>query len=152
MEKSKRFIIEVSERQARLLSWACDTLPRLIQGQDWSYQQLFEEAWEKRCKEATGGSMDKEWEGGWHAMREETEELCKEIKRKYWGLPGNAMYGIHYDDTADILFDIYCVLRHELWKSMPEEKKSPWTVDAFPASQIGSEPLCTVKLKEDGKD
>lgn len=145
----KKYIIELTEKQARLLSWACDTLPRLIEGQDWSFQQLMEGAWEKRCKEATGKSMDDEWDGGWHAMREEAERICKEIKREFWGLPANAMFGIHYDDTADILWDIYQVIRHQIWKDNPNPNKSRMTVDASPASQIGSEPLATIKVKED---
>lgn len=145
----KKYTIELTEKQARLLSWACDTLPRLIEGQDWSYQQLMEEAWEKRCKEATGKAMDEEWDGGWQAMREEAERLCKEIKRKFWGLPANSMYSIHYDDTADILWDIYQVIRHQLWKNNPNPNKSRITVDASPACQVGSEPLIKIKSKED---
>lgn len=146
---NKKFIIELTEKQARLLSWACDTFPRLIEGQDWSFQQLMEEAWERRCKEATGKAMDDEWQGGWHAMREETEQLCKEIKLKYWGLPANAMYGIHYDDSAGILWDIHQCLRFALWQANPDPNKPRYTVDASPATQFGSEPLCNVIIKED---
>ena len=145
-----KYIIELTEKQARLLSWACDTLPRLIEGQDWSYQQLMEEAWEKRCKKATGKPMDEEWDGGWSAMREYAERICKEIKRKFWGQPANAMFGIHYDDTADILWDIYATLRYYIWLNDPNPNKSKITVDAFPHSQIGSEPLIKVIVKDDG--
>ena len=142
--KEKKYTIELTEKQARLLSWACDTLPRLIQGQDWTYQGLMESAWERRSKEATGNMMDIEFEGGWYKMREDAERLCKEIKQKFWGLPINAMHGIHYDDTADILFDIHQVIRHKLWQDDPDPNKSRMTVDASPASQVGSEPLCKV--------
>ena len=133
----------MNERQARLLSWALDTLPRLIEGQDHSFQDLLEQAWEKRCKEATGKMMDEEFEGGWQKMREDAETFCKEIKRRFWDLAPNANYGVHYDDTADILWDIYQCLRYELWKNHPEPK-SHITVDAFPAHQFGNEPLCKV--------
>lgn len=85
MKKEKKYIIELNERQARLLSYACDQFARLIQGQDAAFQDLMEMAWEKRCKNATGNMMDKEWDGGWHAMREEAERTCREIKRKFWG-------------------------------------------------------------------
>jgi hypothetical protein len=144
-----KYTIELTEKQARLLSWACDQLPRLIEGQDWSFQQLMEEAWEKRCKEATGKYMDDEWNGGWKAMREEAERICKEIKQKFWGLPANAMNGIHYDDTADILFDIHQVIRHQLWKDNPNPNKSHITVDSSPATQFGSEPLIKIESKEE---
>ena len=66
MEETKHiYTLELTERQAKLLSCACDQFPRLIQGQDGAYQDLFEEAWEKRSKEATGDSMHKGWDGGW---------------------------------------------------------------------------------------
>ena len=145
-----KYILELTEKQARLLSWALDTFPRLIEGQSHAYQDLFESAWEKRCKEATGRMMDDDFEGGWQKMREDAETFCKEIKRRFWNQAPNCDYGIHYDDSADILWDIYVVLRHELWKNIPEPK-SHFTVDAFPASySIGEEPLCKVSsIKEE---
>lgn len=144
----KKYILELTEKQARLLSYACDQFSRLIMGQDWSFQELLEAAWEKRCKKATGKPMDDEWDGGWHAMREEAERACREIKRKFWGLPSNTLNGVHYDDTADILYDIHQVLRLALWKDLPEPK-SHITVDASPAHQFGDEPLIKVTSKEE---
>ena len=144
----KKYIIELTEKQARLLSYVCDQFARLIQGQDAAFQDLMETAWEKRCKNATGNMMDEEWDGGWYAMREEAERTCREIKRKFWGLPANTFNGIHYDDTADILFDIHQVIRHELWKNRPEPK-SHITNDAFIATRFGDEPLCKVTSKDE---
>ncbi len=147
----KKYIIELNERQMRLLSWALDTLPRLIEGQDHSFQDLLEQAWEKRCKEATGKMMDDEWDGGWYQMRHEAEETCLKIKRRFWGLPPNTLNGIHYDDTADILWDMYQVIRHQLWLDNPDPEKPRWTVDASPATQFGDEPLIVVKPKNQKK-
>lgn len=144
----KKYTIELTEKQARLLSWACDTFPRLIEGQDHAFQDLMESAWERRCKEATGEMMDEEFEGGWYKMSEDAETFCKEIKKRFWNLAPNANYRIHYDETADIIWDIYQALRYELWKNRPEPK-SHSTVDAFPATQFGSEPLAIVTSKED---
>jgi hypothetical protein len=144
----KKYIIELNERQAQLLSWALNTFPRLIEGQSNAYQDLFESAWERRCKEATGRMMDDEFEGGWHKMREDAEAFCKEIKKRFWNLAPIADYGIHYDKSADILWDIYQCLRFELWKNRPEPK-SHMTVDAFPATQFGSESLAKVTSKDE---
>ena len=156
MKKSKKqeeqvmYTLELTEKQTRLLSYACDQFSRLICGQDWEFQQLMEAAWEKRCKEAVGGhGMDKEWDGGWYKMREDVEEICKQIKKRFWGLEYCALNGIHYDDTADILYDIHCVIRHQLWKDDPRTDKPCFTVNAFqPTSSVGSEPLATIKRKE----
>lgn len=86
MKKEKEnkpiYTLRLTERQAKLLSYACDRFSRLICGQDDSFQELMEEAWEKRCKEAVGGhGMDKEWDGGWYAMRQDAEAICKQIKK-----------------------------------------------------------------------
>lgn len=147
-EIKRPYCLHLTERQARLLSYACDQFSRLICGQDWSYRELMESAWEKRCKEATGNFMDKEWDGGWSAMRAEAEQISKTIKKRFWGLESNAFYGIHYDDTADILFDLHQVIRHQLWLDRPDSGKSNITVDASEAMQVGEEPLAIIERKE----
>ena len=142
--------LELTERQAKLLSYACDQFSRLICGQDMAFQDLMEAAWEKRCKEAVGGhGMDKEWDGGWYNMRHDAEEICQNIKKRFWGLGRQTLYGVYYDETADILFDIHCVIRHQLWLDKPDENKSTMTVDASEAMQFGKEPLA--KIEKIGK-
>lgn len=148
MSKEKKYVLELNQKQAELLSWALDTFPRLIEGQDHAYQDLFESAWERRCKEATGKMIDDEFEGGWQKMREDAETFCKEIKRRFWDLAPNANYGIHYDESADILWDIYQTLRYEIWKNRPEPK-SHFAVDAYMAIQFGKEPLAKVTSKDE---
>lgn len=143
-ENKHVYQLELTERQAELLNYACDRLSRIICGQDWTYQEFMEEAWEKRCKEATGEIMDKEWDGGWYAMRADAEAWCKQIKKRFWNLESNALYGIHYDDVADILFSLHTVIRHQLWKDRPGEK-SRMTVDSDEPTKVGSEPLATIR-------
>ncbi len=146
--KEHIYNLQLTKRQAEILSYACDRLTRIICGQDWTYQEFMEEAWEKRCKKATGNLMDKEWNGGWYNMRHEADEICKNIKKKFWGLERNAMYGINYDDTADILFDLHQCIRHQLWLDRPRSEKSTITVDASAAMRVGSEPLAIIsKIK-----
>lgn len=147
MAQEHIYNLQLTEKQAKLLSYACDRLSRIIEGQDWTYQEFMEEAWEKRCKEAIGKMMDDEWDGGWHNMRQDAEEICKKIKKRFWGCEANAMYGIGYDDTADILFDIHRVLRHQFYKDRGDTSFS--TVDSEnPTSSIGTEPLAVIsKIK-----
>ena len=151
MKKESKHVyqLELTERQAKLLSYACDRLSRIICGQDWTYQEFMEEAWEKRCKEATGNSMDKEWDGGWSKMRDEAEELCKKIKKKYWGLGSNAMNGIHYDDTADILFSLHTVIRHRIWLDGDRQFHG---VDSDEPTQLGDEPLAVIRRTDVSSD
>lgn len=93
--------------------------------------------------------MDKEWDGGWYNMRHDAEEICQNIKKRFWGLGRQTLYGVYYDETADILFDIHCVIRHQLWLDKPDENKSTMTVDASEAMQFGKEPLAKIeKIKK----
>ena len=81
-------------------------------------------------------------------MRHDAEEICKKIKKRFWGCEANAMYGIHYDDTADILFDIHQCIRHQLWIDKTNNKKSHITVDSDTPMKMGSEPLAIIsKIK-----
>lgn len=56
-DKKRVYTLEMTERQAQLLSYACDVFSRLICGQDMEFRELMEDAWGKRCKEATGNGM-----------------------------------------------------------------------------------------------
>lgn len=142
------YTLELTKKQAEILSYACDRMSRIICGQDWTYQEFLEEAWERRCEEATGKAMDEEWDGGWYKMRHDAEEICKQMKKRFWGLEADAMYGIRYDDYADILFDMHRVIRHQIWEDEDDEK-SYITVDSEdPTSSIGSEPLAVILKKE----
>lgn len=147
MAQEHIYNLQLTERQAKLLSYACNNLSRIIEGQDWTYQEFMEAAWEKRCKEATGKSMDEAWDGGWSEMRAEAEEISKRIKKRFWGCEANAMHGIGYDDTADILFDIHRIIRHQLYIDRGDTSLA--TVDSeTPASSIGTEPLAIIsKIK-----
>ena len=148
-EKPRKYKIELTEHQLRILSFVCDQYSRLICGQGWEYQQLFEAAWERRAKEATGNAMDKEFEGGWYAMREQAEQTVNQIKALFWGMEPNAHYGIYYDKTADLLFEMHQVIRHQLWLDTPEDERSRWTVDASEAMTLTDEPLIKVEQIEE---
>lgn len=148
-KKQRKYKIELTEHQLRILSFVCDQYSRLICGQGWEYQQLFEAAWERRAKEATGNAMDKEFEGGWYAMREQAERIVNQIKALFWGMAPNAHYGIHYDKTADLLFEMHQVIRHQLWLDTPENERSRLTVDASEAMTLTDEPLIKVEQIKD---
>ena len=148
-DQQRKYKIELTEHQLRILSFVCDQYSRLICGQGWEYQQLFEAAWERRAKEVTGNAMDKGFEGGWYAMREQAEQIVNQIKALFWGMAPNANYGIYYDKTADLLFEMHQVIRHQLWLDTPENERSRLTVDASEAMTLTDEPLIKVEqIKE----
>ena len=141
-ESKHIYQLELTERQAKLLSYACDQFMRCIQGQPEAFQSLMEEAWEKRCKEATGESMDKEWKGGWWNMRHQAERLSRFATKWFWGC--NQGYGIYYDDAADIFFDIHRVLRYQFYIDRGDTSKA-FVDSENPTSPVGSEPLAVIR-------
>ena len=140
--------LSLTEKQARALSFVCDQYSRLIEGQDFAYQELFEGAWEHRCLEATGERMSDDWDGGWQNMRQDAENMANLIKARFWALRPNELHGIGYDDYADMLFDIHRVIRHQLWLDNP--KRSMMTVDADNPRdiQFGRETLAEIRRIE----
>ena len=148
-EKKHIYRLELTERQAKLLSYACDQFMRCIQGQPEAFQSLMEEAWEKRCKEATGNMMDKEWNGGWWNMRHQAERLSRLATKWFWGCRQG--YGIYYDDAADIFFDIHRVLRYQFYKDRGDTSKA-FVDSENPTSPIGSEPLAVIRRTDVSTD
>lgn len=141
-KKEKTYIIECNEKQLRMINEMCDRMSRLICGQlDASVQEYCEDAWERDHKtvEHPHGIGGDEW----HAMRKELESHLAAIKKLCW----DKDYGIYYDNNADILWEMHEVIRHQLWLDMPEDKRTPCTVDASPAISISNEPLIKVHRK-----
>ena len=136
----QRYTIEVSKHQLQMLSMMCDRMARLICGQlGNSVQEFVEEAWEKRHKteECPSGMAE-----GWGDMRAEVEMLLDLLKRIGWGLESNAYYGIKYDDTADLFWEMHEVMRHQLWIDNPNRLE--WSVDGDKPMKLTDEPMIKV--------
>lgn len=137
-EDSKQFTITLSERQLRLLAYACRVTDRLIIGQlDFSLQECCEAAFEKLHKGKEAGKIGS---NEWYAMRFEVEEAMHKLRKLCWGVEHNQDHGIGFDETADILFDMQKVIEHSLWLEEDPKKRSNITNDAFEhRSPIGDE-------------
>lgn len=147
MKKEKKphiYCLHLTEKQLKTINQACNHYSRLICGQDFEFRDLFEQAWEKRCKLATGELTHKSWAGGWRQMRERAEKTANDIKRDFWGLDYNTLNGIYYDDTADLLFELHQVIRHQLWLDRPENQRSTITVDSDTPMSLTDEPFAYI--------
>ena len=128
-KENKQFTITLSERQLRLLAYACRVTDRLIIGQlDFSLKECCEAAYEKLYKGKEAGEVGSD---EWHAMRFEVEEAIRRLRKLCWGVEYGEENGLGYDSTADILFDMQKVIEHALWLEEDPEKRSNWTNDAF---------------------
>lgn len=126
---SKQYVVTLSERQLKLLAYACRVTDRLIIGQlDFSLKECCEEAFEKLHKGEEAGKIGS---NEWHYMQYEVTEAMQKLRKLCWGVEYGQNHGIHYDSTADVLFDMQKVMEHALWLEQDPEKRSNWTNDAF---------------------
>ena len=65
------------------------------------------------------------------------------------GLGLNAHYGVGKFDSADISWDIYKVIRNQIWNDRDIRERNNWCVDASPVLKFGSEELITVEKVQD---
>jgi hypothetical protein len=146
MEKNndKQFAITLSERQLRLLAYACRVTDRLIIGQlNFSLQECCEAAFEKLHKSDEAGKIGS---GSWNLMRFVVEQSIQTLRATCWGVEYGQNHGLGYDNSADILFDMQKVIEHALWLEEDPDKRSNWTNDAFEhTSPIGDEKNIKVK-------
>lgn len=117
---------------------------RLIIGQlDFSLKECCEEAFEKLHKGEEAGKIGS---NEWYYMQYEVTEAIQKLRKLCWGVQYGQNHGIHYDNTADVLFDMQKVMEHALWLEQDPEKRSNWTNDAFEhTNPVGSEKNIKVK-------
>lgn len=134
----KQFTITLSERQLRLLAYACRVTDRLIIGQlDYSLQECCEAAFEKLHKNDGAGKIGSDM---WYTMRYVVEKSMDILRKLCWGVERITNHGIYYDEDADVLFDMQKVIEHALWLEKDPEKRPKYTNDAFEhTSPIGNE-------------
>lgn len=144
-KKSKQFTITLNERQLELLAYACRVTDRLIIGQlNFSLQECCTAAFDKLHKD------DKQYAIGsteWYKMQAEVERVINKLRKLCWGVDYNQSYGIHYDEAADVLFDMQKVIEHALWLEEDPKKRCKFTNDAFEHTiEYGKEKNIIVKL------
>lgn len=135
----KRYSIDLTESQVRLLSKVCDNQARAIIGQlENSLGDLLYRGAEKHKDEG-----EVVWD-----LRDEYIDKLNEIKRVVWKQKPYQSYGVGYSKESDTLFDIHEVLRQQLWKD--SEDKPSFTVDSYEPFHWNKEnPLIEVKeIKE----
>ena len=143
----KQFTITLSERQLKLLAYACRVTDRLIIGQlDYSLQECCEAAFEKLHKNDEAGKIGSDM---WYTMRYVVEKSMDILRKLCWGVERITNHGIYYDEDADVLFDMQKVIEHALWLEQDPEKRPKYTNDAFEhTSPIGNEMNIKVKKLE----
>lgn len=144
-KQEKKYLIEVTERQLQILSNGCETLSRTICGQLDMFADICEDNWEKHHKD----EEHRIGSGHWNSMRDDVKGHCDALRWLCWKQGPGYLYGVNYDDRADILWDLYQVFRHQLWLDRPASVKSRMTVDSYEPMQFGDEPLAKIYHKED---
>jgi len=120
MIKDKRFLINLSEDQAQALSFASELVSRLYMGQLDSLR-VFSKTYEHYDE------IDRLLNELRLVMRIVPELNGHTNTNSYWGISSPEI-----SDRARTLFDIHQVIRHELWKEIPDAPKYiTWASPAF---------------------
>lgn len=137
--------ITCTKEQLELIDTAVEFTSRFICGQ--LSESIMPNAAKKQYHATFGKGSEDEFRQ-WIEKRNKMNSLFNEIKELWWGLSPNSNKGVGYDDDADNLFDMHCVIRHELYKSKSDEDKEilRHTLSAHPATQFGKESLIKVKI------
>lgn len=131
--KEKIYKITLTESQLRLLSEHSERSARVIAGQlEYGIRDILLEALNK------SGNRN-----------ENTIKLIDDVlhflKGICWNLPSHSAYGVGYDKESDTLWDMYEVIRHQLWRD--SEDRVEYTNSSYPASHWNKEvPLIEVEL------
>ena len=109
MSDDRRYLLEISEKQAHVISKACEVLARLYMGQFGVVRDCF------LTRALSNEISDKDWE--------HLQDLLHTCETLATGLPRHGYFGIHspaISDKARVSFDIHRVVRHRLaWDRQP---------------------------------
>ena len=135
-----RYCVELTKNQLSALEHGCEQLARMIVGQDFIYQDVFEQAWDKNVREKNGYEV---CGPEWREMRNEVESICARLKKLCWNMDGAGVYGIKYSEQTDILFDMYQAFRYQRYLDMSPKDKEICRYTVLSDSPMGysSEPL-----------
>lgn len=132
------FILDV--HQMELLRNVCEHAARLIAGQmDYTLVDELVQAYEKSYKDDTEKLKDTD------KVRTLVKEEFDKLHTLCWDLPVNADHGMNYDDNSDILWDMYQVIRHQLWNDNQKGKDNFWCVSADEPMQTSKEKFIQVE-------
>lgn len=113
--------ISFDSEEIRMLSHICDTITRFICGQTFAITDGLMECW---C------NLHKDEVDTYCEVRDLLQNEVRLLHNLCWNTQENSYYGINYDETSDMLFDMHQVFRHVLWEEQPEETRSYMTVDS----------------------
>ena len=102
---------KLTGHQVEQLRNACEQASRLRCGQlDYNLEMELMSAYMRRYKN------DEEKLKLAPVVHEQIRKTFADLHTRCWALPVHADHGMNYDDDADILWDMYQVLRYRLWK------------------------------------
>ena len=129
----------LNAHQMGLLRNACEQAARLIAGQlDYALVEELMQAYEKSYKD-DAEKMEDIWK-----VRDQIKEDFDKLHTLCWDLPANTDYGMGYDSNSDILWDMYQVIRHQLWNDSKKADDKFWCVSADAPMQTGKEKLINI--------
>lgn len=122
--KDGKVIFYLTIKQIELLWHVCDSMCRVICGQSSTIASILMEAW---------SNLHEYIPEEYCNVKSRIDVHCNILHKLCFNFADNCYNGIGYDEDSDCLFDMCQVFRHVVWESKPEEKRTQYTTDAFPA-------------------
>lgn len=112
----KKYNIELTEEQLKLLSQICDKYGRLIIG------QLDHSLEDELCTALRKHSHDNQYTDEYFIERDCIKRTLDSLHTLCWNQPSNQSYGVGYSRRSDTLFDMHEVIRHQLFLDGTRER------------------------------
>src|SRR3990167_5112032 len=108
----KKYIVELTKKQLELLQQATEFSSRFICG------QVTHSFW---ISQAQYKDFDKP---EWREKANEVDKRMDEVKKIWWNMESPGHHGLGFHPESDMLWDMYQVIRHQLWKDDESLTKS----------------------------
>lgn len=132
--------VAISSEELQLLSYICNTIMRFYCGQTFTMVDTLMNCWMRFHNDNTEE---------YYRVREEVKYDVELLHMLCWNQNVSENYGIHYNETVDILFDMHQVFRHALWKDLPEDKRRFFTVDSDEPKQSSDILLLSINKEKE---
>lgn len=134
--ENRKYKIELTEKQLRLLSFVLDKYPRITAGQlNIGLEDILVEAGTRHTNKDNIVIID------------EVKEVIDDLRLKFWNQKGGAYNGVGYSEEYNIMTDMHQMMRYVLFLNSGRKRKG--MVDEYPP--IGwskKEPMIKVELIE----
>lgn len=134
------YVVQMNDRQLRLIMTAMEEYGRLRMGQTWDLSDDLAFQHYKREEEREKGEYT---EFNKRILR---RDACRELLDLAMRAASGGDYMNHFQKTenVEVALDMYSTIRNFFWNQKPEEERKEWTVASNPLYIFGPDPKMVI--------